>query len=194
MRSLCTITIALALAAVLALPARAQSDLPWRLENYPNGGQSLTGMVSGTLIAQGDLIVPTCNELRPGNVQQLASGFSGISIAISDSDPNNAAIIVDGLPNCWKVLELTDADTRITLGAALALAARELAGQNLIYAQEIELVVAMSEDDILQTAYEIARGQDNLGQLIAQEGPDSSSGVPTPPPLPIGGGGIPSDS
>jgi hypothetical protein len=194
MRSLCTITIALALAAVLALPARAQSDLPWRLENYPNGGQSLTGMVSGTLIAQGDLIAPTCNELRPGNVQQLASGFSGISIAISDSDPNNAAIIVDGLPNCWKVLELTDADTRITLGAALALAARELAGQNLIYAQEIELVVAMSEDDILQTAYEIARGQDNLGQLIAQEGPDSSSGVPTPPPLPIGGGGIPSDS
>lgn len=176
-------------ALLLAAPAHAREGLPWRLKTYPDGGQALTDIVATTLISQGDLIVPTCNELRPGNSEQIASGFAGISVAVIESDPDNASIIVDGLPLCWKLVEATDADTRITLGAALALTARRLAETNLDYAREVDFLVAMSNDEVVQTSYEIAMGQDNLGLLIAQE---ESDGVnPSPgPPAPVGGGGI----
>ncbi len=178
-------------ALLLAAPAHARDDLPWRLKTYPDGGQALTDIVATTLISQGDLILPTCDELRPGNTEQIASGFAGISVAVVESDPNNAAMIVDGLPLCWKLVEATDADTRITLGAALALTARRLAETNLDYAHEVDFLVEMSNDEVVQTSYEVAMGQDNLGLLIAQEDGDGIN--PTPgPPAPIGGGGIPS--
>ncbi len=178
-------------ALLLAAPAHARDDLPWRLKTYPDGGQALTDIVATTLISQGDLILPTCDELRPGNTEQIASGFAGISVAVVESDPDNAAMIVDGLPLCWKLVEATDADTRITLGAALALTARRLAETNLDYAHEVDFLVEMSNDEVVQTSYEVAMGQDNLGLLIAQEDGDGIN--PTPgPPAPIGGGGIPS--
>jgi hypothetical protein len=185
-----TVAVFFLSAILFAAQANAQSELPWQLEDYPAGGSPLTNVVAGTLVAQGDLIIPTCSKLSPGTVQQVASGFSGISIAIANSASENAALIVDGLPQCWKHLDLTDSDTRIKLGTALALAARQLAELNLQYAQEMEIVVSMSEDAVMQTAYELARGQDNLGELIAQEGSDPSA--PTMLPIvPIGGGGLP---
>lgn len=176
-------------ALLLASPVLALDELPWRLKDYPNGGQPLTDVVANTLVAQGDLIVPTCNELRPGTIVQIGSGLTGISVAIADSDPENASIIVDGMEHCWKLVDRTDADSRIALGTALALAARQLAETNLEYAREIEMLVAMSNDDIIRVSYEIARGQDDLGLLIAQE---EGNGVDLPPIVPpqIGGGGI----
>ena len=186
-RVLCVLLPALLMAA----PAHARDDLPWRLKTYPEGGQALTDIVATTLISQGDLILPTCDELRPGNTEQIASGFAGISVAVVESDPDNAAMIVDGLPLCWKLVEATDADTRITLGAALALTARRLAETNLDYAQEVDFLVAMSNDEVVQTSYELAMGQDNLGLLIAQEDGDGVNPAPGPP-APVGGGGIPS--
>ena len=191
MRSLNRTAIIVAVSAILlAAPASAQDVLPWSLEDYPSGGQALTGMVSGTLTAQGDLIVPTCNALKSGNLAQISSGFSGIGIAIADSDAGNAALIIDELPGCWDCREFGTVDRRITLGAEIALSARKLAERDLRYAQEIETVVAMCEDDALHTSYQLARGQDNLGQLIAQEGSDGS---PTRASLiepPIGSGGL----
>lgn len=189
MSGLRILRILLALPVLLASPALALDDLPWRLESYPNGGQALTDVVANTLVAQSDLIVPTCDELRPGTVEQIASGLTGVGVAISKSDPENAAIIVDGVAHCWRLVDLMDADTRIALGAALALAARELAETNLVLAREIEMLVAMSNDDIIQTSYEIARGQDNLGLLIAQEENGAINRSPGPP-IPVGGGGI----
>jgi len=179
------------LAILFATHAAAQENLPWRLEDYPSGGEALTGMIAGTLTAQGDLLAPTCNALKPGTVQQIVSGFGGIGMAIADSDSGNAALIVDALPSCWECRDFGTVDRRVELGAAIAVAARQLAARDLRYAQEVEIVVDMCEDDALQRSYDLTRGQDNLGQLIAQEGSESNTVLNRPLIVPVGGGGLP---
>ena len=180
-------TAAVTTLAMFGTQALAQ-DLPWRLADYPSGGQALTGMVAATLTRQGDLIGPTCAALKPGSVEQIASGVSGIAVAISDSEGDNAATIVDGIPECCQALISSDADARITLGVAIALETRSLAETDLRPAQDAEMIVSICEDDVLQRSYELARGQDNLGQLIAQEG-ESDARDPGPLTDPATGGG-----
>jgi hypothetical protein len=187
-----TAIIKVALVGMFSAQASAQSPLPWRLADYPTGGQALSGMISGSLVDEGSLIAPTCTALRPGNTQQIASGVSGIGSAISNSSPDNAASIVDGLPACCEVLTAVSVDARIALGAAIAQEARALAESDIRSAQEVELVVAICEDDILARSYQLARGQDNLGQLIAQEETDPDGDPPSIPPDTTGGGGVPS--
>ena len=177
---------------MIAAQAGAQTVLPWRLADYPNGGRTLTDVVAATLIKQGDLIEPTCTQLKPGNVQQIASGVSGIGMSIANSDAANSSLIVDRLPRCCEALAAENVDMRITLGAAIALEARELAEEDMPAAQEVELVVGLCDDDILERSYELARGQDNLGLLIAQESPETNPSLVTPPVPPASGGGVPS--
>lgn len=168
----------------------AQDILPWRLDDFPVGGDPLTVVVAGTLIDEGELIEPTCNALEPGNIPQIASGVSGIAVSITGSDRDNAATIVEGLPYCCELLTGADADSRISLGVAIAMKARSLAESDIRSAQEMELIVAICDDDVLGRSYELARGSDDLGELIAQVGdPDD----PTDPEIPLDpdpGGGV----
>ena len=176
--------------AMIAAQATAQNVLPWRLSDYPNGGRTLTDFVAATLVKQGNLIEPTCTALQPGNAQQIASGVSGIGMSIANSDPANSSLIVDRLPRCCEALTADNVDMRITLGAAIALEARALAEEDMPAAQEVEFVVALCDDDILERSYELARGQDNLGLLIAQEGSETNPSLVTPPVPPASGGGL----
>ncbi len=185
-----TAVAAAAALAMFAAPVFAQGPLPWRLADYPGGGRALTGMVAAALTGQGELIGPTCTALKPGSVQQISSGAVGIAVAISDSDSDNAAAIVDGLPQCCESLVAADADTRIALGVGIALEARTLAGSDLRPAQDLEMIVSICEDDVLQRSYELARGQDNLGQLIAREGEADSESNPVPVIDTSSGGGL----
>ena len=152
----------------------ALDALPWRLADYPDGGELLTAAVADSLKSAGVLIGPTCNALGPGSVPQIASGIAGIAQSIASSDSENAATIIDGLPACCTVMTSTDADTRISLGVAIAMKARGLAETDLQSAQEVESLVAICDDDVLGRSYELARGQDNLGTLIAEaDDPDA---------------------
>ena len=172
----------------------AQGVLPWRLADFPDGGQNLTSAVAEALVDEGDRIAPTCNALRPATVSQLSSGVTGIALSISMADDDNAALIVDGLPDCCRVLTALDVDSRISLGVAIALEARSLAESDLQSAQEMELFVAVCDDDALGRSYELARGDDELGQLIAQV---DDPGGPQAPEIPIDsdpGGGLSTNS
>jgi len=187
------ILVSVLVAGLSAGPALALDSLPWRLANYPDGGPDLARNVADPLVRQGELLGPTCNALGPGNDRQIASGVSGIGVAIVDSTPENSALILDRIPQCCQILTARDADARITLGAAIALETRQLAESDMPAAQEIEVVVNICGDEILERSYEIARGQDNLGLLIAQEGTQTGTAVVDPVPVPVTpGGGIPS--
>ncbi len=181
-----------AIAAIGPAHAVAQFQLPWSLSDYPTGGSAMTGMVAGTLQRQGDLTISTCNTLGAGNVQQITSGVTGIGQSIANSESDNAALIVDQLPQCCEVFTSLDIDSRITLGAAIALATRVVGEKDMRSAQEIEFVIEACDDEILQRSYQVARGQDNLGQLIAQEDGESNPSLTTPPVTPTGSGGVPS--
>lgn len=176
--------------AMAASQAVAQGALPWRLADYPDGGEPLTAMVAETLIDAGDLIVPTCEALEPGSIPQIASGVTGIARSITGSGGENAATIVDGLPDCCEWFTKADADTLISLGVAIAMKARILAETDLQSAQEMELIVAICEDDVLGRSYELTRGRDNLGDLIAQVGDPDGPQDPDIPLDPDPGGGL----
>lgn len=169
-----------------------QDGLPWSLSDYPAGGKSMIEAVAAPLTAQGSLLPQTCAALESGSIQQIASGVSGIGVAIARSSNENASVIVDWLPQCCQVLTSAGVDATITLGAAIALETREMAENDLAAAQEIEFVVGICDDDILERAYTIARGQDNLGELIAQEDGGSNQPADPLPPDTTGSGGVPS--
>ena len=156
----------------------ALDALPWRLADYPDGGELLTAAVADSLTSSGVLIGPTCNALGTGSVPQIASGVAGIAQSIAGSDNDNAATIIDGLPACCTVMTSTDADTRISLGVAIAMKARGLAETDLQSAQEVESFVDVCDDDVLGRSYELARGNDNLGTLIAEADDPGEPGVP----------------
>ena len=183
--------IAVLSATMLAAQANAQDVLPWRLADFPEGGQRLAGMVAATLVKQGNLTVPTCNALKPGTPQQIAGGVSGIGKSIASSDAANSSLIVDSLPGCCEALTSANVDTRITVGAAIALEARSLAEEDMPAAQEVELVIGICDDDVLERSYELARGQENLVMLIAQEDSDTDSSSGILPVPPASGGGVP---
>ena len=170
--------------------ATALDGLLWRLGDYPGGAEPLTAAVAATLIGNGSLIGPTCGELGPGSVPQIASGVAGIARSITGSDAGNAATIVAGLPGCCAVLTSVDADTRISLGVAIAMKARSLAETDLLSAQEVESFVATCDDDVLGRSYELARGDDSLGTLIADIGGSDGAGAPEIPFNRDPGGGL----
>ena len=80
------------------------------------------------------------------------------------------------------MLAAADVDTRISLGVAIALTARNLAETDLPSAQEVESFVAICNDDVLERSYELARGRDSLGTLIAEAG---ESDDPLDPEIPL---------
>ena len=140
-------------------------------------------------------IGPTCNELAPGSVPQIASGVAGIARSIADSDTGNTAIIAAGLPGCCRALTAADADTRISLGVAIATKARNLAETDLQSAQQVEsLVCSTCADVVLSRSYVLARGDDSLGTLIADIDTFDCSRAPDIPFNRTPGGGLASNN
>lgn len=173
----------------------AQDTLPWRLFDYPTGGAGFSKAVANPLTSKPDLLVPTCRALAPGNAQQTASGFAGIGIAVELASEAVSEGIVDRLPECCQIVISSDSDANIAFGAALALATRDLGEKDIEPAREIERMIGLCGDEVALRSYEIARGEDSLGRLIAQE--DANSPVSTGsvlPPTTNGGGGVPSPS
>jgi hypothetical protein len=169
----------------------AQEALPWRLAEYPAGGDVFSNTVAEPLTGQPDLLVPTCRALAPGSVEQTASGFAGIGIAVATAPLNVAEEIVDELPECCRIVIGSGVDEKINFGASLALVTREIGEANIDHAREIERLIGLCGDETALRSYEVARGEDTLGLLIAQEdsdGPDTTGTIISTPP----GGGLPS--
>ncbi len=176
--------------AGLAGPAFAQEALPWRLANYPAGGAEFSRIVAKPLVENADLLLPTCRALRPGTAEQAASGFAGIGFAIATSQDPVSSELESRVPDCCPNVANTDADTLITIGAQLALLAREFGDADIEVGRAINQLVRICDDDVLQSSYAIALGEDSLGVLIAQEGgggPPTTGSIPT-----TSGGGVPS--
>ena len=189
-----TLMSALPMIGLLPALAAAQGALPWALSQYPEGGPALSDAVAEPLGLQSDLLVPTCRTLAPGSVQQRASGFAGIGIAIETSPADISEEITERLPLCCPLLIGSDADEKIMLGVAVALEARGLAEEEINAAREVEWIVGFCADETFLRSYEIARGDDSLGKLIAQEGdggPDTTGSIV---PAQTGGGGLPSQN
>lgn len=173
----------------------AQDTLPWRLSDYPTGGAGLSKAIADPLTSKPDLLVPTCRALVPGNAQQTASGFAGIGIAVELASEAASEEIVDRLPECCQIVISSDSDANIAFGAALALATRDLGKKDIDSAREIERMIGLCGDEVALRSYEIARGEDSLGRLIAQEdanGPVSTGSISSP--TTNGGGGVPSSN
>jgi hypothetical protein len=169
----------------------AQQALPWRLAEFPVGGPEFSQAVAEPLSGQPDLLVPTCRALAPGSAEQTASGFAGVGIAISTAPADISEKIVGELPECCRMVIGTDADAKINFGASLAVVTREIGEKNIEHAREIERMIGQCGDETALRSYELARGQDNLGLLIAQEGsadPLATGSILPPHP----GGGLPS--
>jgi hypothetical protein len=122
----------------------------------------------------------------------MASGFTGIGIAIQSATAEVADELLEQLAQCCSLLLSSDVDEKITFGTVVALEVRELAEKDVESARQVEQMVGLCGDNTVARSYEIARGEDGLGQLIAQESDSSLGATGLIIPTAIGGGGLPS--
>lgn len=174
------------------LPTAAMTLLPWTLSQFPDGGIDMAVAVAEPLVTQSDLLMPSCQALAPGSIRQVASGFTGIGIAVATSQPAVSEELSAQLPLCCPILIGTDVDRKITFGTAVALEVRSLAERDIDSARKAGSLLGVCEDETVQRSYEIARGEDTLGQLIAQEGEEPAIPIGSNTPPVVSGGGIPS--
>ncbi len=170
----------------------AQGPLPWSLSQYPDGGPLLTEAVATTLGGNAELTGQTCRALTEGTPQQTASGFAGIALAAFAAPPPTSGAIVEQFPECCARMLGSDVEEIITLGAAVALEARAWGESEIGLGRQIEELVGLCDDEAFARSYEIARGTDDLGVLIAEgtsDGPVSTGSVELDT---AGDGGLPS--
>jgi len=177
--------------ALLPVPLAAQDALPWSLSQYPAGGPALSEAVAMSLGSDADLTARTCGALAAGTPEQAASGIAGIALAVFAARYQVSEAIIGQFPDCCDRILKEDADANISLGVAVALEARTWAETEIGLGRRIEQLVGMCGDEAFVRSYEIARGEDELGALIAEgnEGPVSTGSIGT---TAAPGGGLPS--
>ena len=170
----------------------AQETLPWNLSQYPDGGPLMTEAIATSLGGNAALTNRTCRVLSEATPEQAASGFAGIALAAFAAPQPTPTAIVEQFPDCCDQMLGRDADRIITLGAAVALEARAWGETEIDLGRQIEELVGLCSDDAFVRSYEIARGEDELGLLLA-EGLDGDPGTTgTIQQESSGGGGLPS--
>ena len=184
----------LVLLAIGLYPATllAQDTLPWSLGQFPDGGPLMTEAVATSLGSNAGLTSQTCRVLSEAAPQQAASGFAGIALAAFAAPPATSAAIVEQFPVCCDQILGGDVDRNITLGAAVALEARAWGESEIELGRQIEQLAGLCNDEAFVRSYEIARGEDELGLLLAEglDGDPGSTG--TIQQDPSSGGGLPS--
>ena len=170
----------------------AQDTLPWSLSQYPDGGPLMTEAIATSLGGNAGITSQTCRALSEATPKQAASGIAGIALAAFAAPPPTPTAIVEQFPDCCNQILGRDADRIITLGAAVALEARAWGESEIDLGRQIEELVGLCSDEAFVRSYEIARGEDELGLLLA-EGLDGEPGTTgTIQQDSSGGGGLPS--
>lgn len=178
--------------ALLPVPLAAQDTLPWSLSQHPAGGPALSEAVATSLGRNADLTTRTCAALAAGTPEQAASGFAGIALAVFAARYQISEAIVDRFPDCCERILKDDADANISLGVAVALEARAWAESEIGLGRRIEQLVGMCSDEAFVRSYEIARGEDELGTLIAESSDEDPVSTGSIGATGTAGGGLPS--
>ena len=179
-------------ASLFHVPSVAQDALSWNLSQYPAGGPAFAEIVANTLGENVSLTVQTCNALAEGSPVQVASGIAGIALAVYVAPQPASDLIAEQFPDCCDRILTNDVDTNINLGVAIAHETRAWGESDIGLGRTIEQLVGLCGDEAFTRSYEIARGEDELGTLIAEgieDGPEATGSIPlssTP------GGGLPS--
>ena len=115
-----------------------------------------------------------------------------LSVAVPAASPATSTAIVEQFPDCCDQILGRDVDRTITLGAVIALEARAWGESEIDLGRQIEQLARLCSDEAFVRSYEIARGEDELGLLLA-EGLESDPGsTGTIQQDSSGGGGLPS--
>jgi hypothetical protein len=168
------VAAASALMFLSTAPGQAEfstNDAITTLQIFGQGGADLVAEVSTDVISDVSAIGSYCLAAGSASLDQKVAIVRGILVATEGAPGTNDEDLTRLSRQCCPLFTAVPIDQRIEHGARLAMEAREIYGEDRGMSGRMQTLVHGCADDVLDTSFALALGNDRIGLFIAQASP-----------------------
>jgi hypothetical protein len=173
---------AAAILFVSAAPGQAEfstNDAITTLQIFGEGGDDLVAEVSTDVISDVSAIGSYCLAAGSASLDQKVAIVRGILVATEGAPGTEDEDLTRLSRQCCPLFTAVPIDQRIEHGARLAMEAREIYGEDRGTSGRMQTLVNGCADDVLDSSFALALGNDRIGLFIAQANPTEAAAFRT---------------